>query len=180
METMQLDWKLILLEGIVFVILGIVALLNPFIMALSLDILLGAVLIVAGIVQGFRALKDLKAHRSVPLLIGAAFALIAGVLLFAYPMTGVLTLTLLLTAFFLVDGTSRIIGSFQYRPLKGWFWLLISGLISVALGLLIIFQLPMSAVWVIGIYMGIYLLLVGISLITFAFFGKNKHGGHTV
>lgn len=173
MEMTQVNWKLILLEGVVFVILGLVALFQPYVMAVSIEILLGSLLLVAGIVQGFRALTHLKEQGAVPLLIGAGFALIAGLLLLAYPMTGVITLTLLLTVFFFVDGFSRIVSSLQYRPLKGWGWLFFSGAISVALAVMITMGLPTTAVWVIGIYLGVYLLFVGISLITLSTYIKN-------
>ncbi len=123
---------------------------------------------------GFRALRNLKEQGSVPVLIGAGFALVAGILLLTYPMTGVITLTLLLTAFFFVDGVSRIVTSWQYRPLKGWGWLFFSGLISVALAVMITMGLPTSAVWVIGIYLGVYLLFVGISLITLSCYVKKE------
>lgn len=173
MEMTQVNWKIILLEGVVLTILGLVALLHPYIMAVSIEFLLGSLLMAAGVVQGYRALTNLKDQRSVPLLIGAGFALVAGILLLTYPMTGVITLTLLLTVFFFVDGVSKIINSWQYRPLKGWRWLFFSGLISVVLAVLITMGLPTSAVWVIGIYLGIYLLFVGASLITLSCYIKK-------
>ena len=173
MEIGQVNWKIILLEGVVLTILGLVALLQPFVMAVSLEFFLGSLLIIVGLVQGFRALTHLKEESSVPLLIGAGFALVAGILLLAYPLTGVITLTLLLTVFFFVDGIAKIINSWQYRPLKGWGWLLFSGIVSVALAVLITMGLPTSAVWVIGIYLGVYFLFVGFSLITLAFYVRK-------
>jgi uncharacterized membrane protein HdeD (DUF308 family) len=168
------SWKILLFEGIVFFLLGMIALAYPFIIALSLEVILGGLLTAAGIVQGFHALGALKDSRSGALLVAAAFSLIAGILLLSYPLSGVLTLTLLLTAYFFVDGISRIVSSFQFRPTKGWFWLLISGLVSVLLAILIISGLPTTAVWIIGIYVGIYMLFLGVSFITLSFYLKKE------
>jgi uncharacterized membrane protein HdeD (DUF308 family) len=174
MEVYQINWKFLLFEGIVLAFLGLFALIFPFAMAVSFEILLGALLTVAGIVQGFRGLSHWKERRSLPLLIGAAIALVAGILLLAFPLTGVLTLTLLLMLFFFLDGIAKIISSLQFRPLKGSGWLLFSGLVSLALAILIFTGLPTTAVWVLGIYLGVYFLFVGVSLITLSFYLKNE------
>lgn len=173
MNDQQINWKYLLLEGIVLTILGVFALANPFVMSLSIEILLGSLLTAAGLVQGFRALKHIRDRGSVPALIGAAFALIAGILLLAYPLTGVITLALILTAYFFVDGFSKIFASFQFRPFQGWGWIFFSGLISVLLGVLIFTGLPTTAVWVIGVYLGVYFVILGISLITLSFYIKR-------
>ena len=174
MITTSINWKILLFEGIVFFFLGLIALTHPFVVALSLEFILGCLLTVAGIVQGYQALTTLKDPRSGSLLVAAAFALIAGIILLSYPLTGVLTLTLLLTVYFFVDGISRIISSFQFHPTKGWFWLLISGLVSVLLAVLIFTGLPTSAVWVVGIYVGIYMLFLGVTFITLSCYLKKE------
>jgi uncharacterized membrane protein HdeD (DUF308 family) len=173
MIRIELKWKTLLFEGIALTLLGVLALLNPFVMSLGLDLLLGFLLVAAGLIQGYRALKNIKNWDSVPVLIGASFALIAGILLLAYPLTGVLTLALLLTIFFFVDGISKIITSFQYRSFQGWGWILFSGIISVFLALLIYAGLPISAAWIIGVYLGIYFLILGFSMIMLSFYVKK-------
>lgn len=173
MAVLQFSWSYLFFEGLILALLGVFALINPLVMSLSIEILLGSLLLVAGVVQGIRALKNIGDWNSVPLLIGAAFALIAGLILLTYPLTGVLTLTLILTAYFLIDGVSKMVTGWQYRAFKGWGWLFFSGLISVILALLIINGLPSTAVWVIGIYLGIYLLFLGSSLIGLSLYLKK-------
>lgn len=169
----RINWKYLALEGVVFIILGILALLHPFLMSLSIEIVLGSLLTAAGLVQGFRALKHIKEWDAVPALIGSAFALIAGILLLAYPLSGVLTLALILTAYLFIDGISKIFASFQYRPFQGWGWILFSGIISLILAALIFSGLPTTAIWVIGVYLGVYFLVLGISLSMLSFHVKR-------
>jgi uncharacterized membrane protein HdeD (DUF308 family) len=166
MEVYQINWKFLMIEGIILALLGLVALFFPLAMAVSFELLLGSLLIVAGLVQGISLLTHLKEKGSVFLLIGAAVALIAGILLLIHPLRGVLTLTLLLMVFFFIDGISKILSSWEFRHLKGWGWLLFSGIVSLALAIMILTGLPTTAIWVLGVYLGVYLLFIGIALIT--------------
>ncbi len=174
MIAAPINRSVLFFEGIVFFFLGIIALAHPFVVAWSLEFILGCLLTVAGIVQGYQALTTLKDPRSGSLLVAAAFALIAGIILLSYPLSGVLTLTLLIAVFLFVDGISRMVSSFQFRPTKGWFWLLFSGVVSVMLATMIFTGLPTSAVWVIGMYVGIYMLFLGVSFITLSFYLKKE------
>ncbi|NGX43775.1 MAG: hypothetical protein K940chlam7_02078 [Chlamydiae bacterium] len=174
MLNSQNNWKSLLFEGIIFLLLGIVALTHPYVVAYSLNFILGFLLTIGGIVQGFRALKAVKDPASVPVLIAAAFSLIAGILLLTYPLTGIITLTLILTVFFFVDGIAKMVNSWQFRPIKGWGWLFFSGLLSLVLAILIFSGLPTTAAWVIGVYVGIYMLFLGVSLTTLSFYVKKK------
>lgn len=167
------NWIMILFEGIIFLLLGIFAISQPYLMTLSVEFLLSVLLIAGGVIQGVRALTNLSDSRSLPVLIGSALALIAGILLLAYPMSGALTLTLLITVFLFLDGIVKIFSSFQYRPIQGWGLLLFSGFLSLLLAGLIFSQWPISASWVIGLYVGVYMLFLGISLITLSFYVKK-------
>lgn len=173
MDTQTLSWKALLFEGIIFILLGVFALAHPFLVAMSLDLIIGSILLIAGIVQGYRALRSLKDPRATTLLIGAGFALVAGLLLLTYPLTGLLTLTLILTGFFLFDGVAKMVNAMQFRPLRGWGWLFFSGMLSFILAILILTGLPTTAIWILGIYVAIYLLFLGFSLILFSLFIKK-------
>ncbi|MGA8164190.1 MAG: DUF308 domain-containing protein [Waddliaceae bacterium] len=169
----QLNWKLLLLEGIVFCILGLIAITHPFFVTWGINLVLGFILIIAGAVQGYRAFKGINDSSSIPLFIGAAVSLIIGIFFLVYPMTGMLTLTLFLTIYFLIDGITKIVSSWQLRYVKGWPWLLISGLISLLLTFLILSGLPSTADWILAIFLGVYLVFVGGALIALAIFVKR-------
>jgi uncharacterized membrane protein HdeD (DUF308 family) len=167
-------WFLILLEGLFIFILGLFAISQPLIATLSVEFLIGALLIAVGVAQGIRALVHWNDPRSLTTLIGGIFALIAGVLLLVYPLTGAMTLTLLITVFLVLDGITKVVNAFQFRSVQGWGWLLFSGLVSLTLAGLIFSGWPSSATWLIGLYVGIYLLFLGFSLMTLAFYLKKQ------
>lgn len=165
------QWFLIFFEGVILVILGIFAIFQPFLMTLSVEFFLGVLLIAAGLAQIIRGV----ANRSGLALIGGILALVAGGGLLAYPVSGVLTLTFLMIFFLTLDGIVKIVNSLQFRSLaKGWEWLLLSGVLSLILAGLIYSGWPTTAGWVIGLYVGIYLLFLGMSLVVLSF-SLKKH-----
>lgn len=167
-------WFLILLQGIFFLILGIFAISQPFLMTLSVEFFLGVLLLAVGLAQVVRAVATWKDSHRWSALIGGLIALFAGGLILANPTTGALTLTFLITVFLALDGISKIVSSFQYRPIEGWGWLLFSGALSLILAGLIYSGWPTTAGWVIGLYVGIYLLFLGSSLIVLSFYVKKE------
>jgi len=106
------------------------------------------------------------------LLIGILY-LVAGGWLAFFPLTGIITLTILLAALFLAEGVLEVIMAFRVRPHEGWGWLLLSGLIAVAVGVLIGMDLPSSATWAIGLLTGVNLLSTGVSFIVLALAGRR-------
>ncbi len=167
-------WLLILFEGIIFLVLGIFAISQPFLMTLSIEFFVGVVLIAAGAVQLIRGISSRGNSSLWTSLIGGALALIAGLLLLFNPTSGALTLTFLITVFLVLDGITKMISSFQYRSVEGWGWLLFSGVISLILAGLIYSGWPTTAGWVIGLYVGVYLLFLGSSLIVLSFYLKKN------
>jgi uncharacterized membrane protein HdeD (DUF308 family) len=81
------------------------------------------------------------------------------------PGLGLLSLTLLLAAYFVVAGVSEVIGAFKMKPVKGWVWALISAVVSVLLGVMIWQQFPASGEWAVGILTGIKMIFGGFWLI---------------
>ncbi len=168
------SWFLILFEGIIFLILGIFAISQPFLMTLSVEFFIGVLLLAVGLAQIVRGLTNRSDSRLWTTLFGGVLALVAGGLLLAYPMTGALTMTFLITVFLVLDGITKIVNSVQYRPIVGWGWLLFSGFLSLVLAGLIYSGWPTSAGWLIGLYLGVYLVFLGTSLIVLSFYLK-KH-----
>ncbi|MGH6676778.1 MAG: HdeD family acid-resistance protein, partial [Xanthobacteraceae bacterium] len=103
-------------------------------------------------------------------LISAFIGIVAGVLLLLWPLTGVLSLTLVLSAFFIVEGITSILYAFEHRnQLSGrWGWMLVSGIIDLILAGIIIAGLPGTALWALGLLVGINLLFGGAALIGMA------------
>lgn len=154
--------------GAISIILGIAALLFPWWATLGIELLIGAFLATIGILELIRVLVDRPQSGFALSLAFAVLAIVTGGLLLMYPLEGMLTLTLVLTIFFLLGGIAKSIAAFTLRPAMGWGWLLASGVISILLGLIVLLTLPGSAFWVLGALFGIDLLFFGAAQIAFA------------
>jgi uncharacterized membrane protein HdeD (DUF308 family) len=174
--AVKAHWKAFLFEGIVLALLGLAAMIVPPLASLAVTIFLGWMFLisgVAGLIVTFWA-------RQLPgfwwSLFSAAFAVLAGLVLLARPMQGVLTLTIVVGAYFLAEGVVTIMYALEHRrELSGrWSWLLISGLFDILIALLIITGLPGSAEWAIGLLVGINLVLGGASLVGVALAARNS------
>jgi uncharacterized membrane protein HdeD (DUF308 family) len=93
-------------------------------------------------------------------LIGVLYV-VAGAWLAFFPLTGIITLTLFLAFMFIVEGFLEAGIAFRIRPHSGWGWMLLSGIVAVAVGVLLIANLPSSATWAIGLLVGINLIMSG-------------------
>lgn len=161
-------WPGLLATGIFTIVLGIAAILLPFIATLTIQALLAAIFIIAGIVHVIHAFQFRQSKGLVwRLLTGALYALV-GILLVTYPLQGVLTLTILLAVLFMFSGVFKIALSLHLRPGSSWGWLMFNGIVSVLLGVLIWAGLPGTARWAIGLLVGIELLFTGWAMIMFS------------
>ena len=161
--------KAFIIEGIVLFAIGAAAILLPSIFTLGLELLLGAVLVVAGGLRLYRSMR----LRGVPgfwpsLLTGLAFLLV-GVLLLRMPQTGILSLTLLLVALFLWKGVWEIALGISCRRALPWGWPVASGVLSLTLAVLLFIGWPSVASWAIGLLFGINLVFSGSWLIIAGF-----------
>ena len=176
-ETVKAHWKAFLFEGILLAVLGVAALILPPLASLAITIFLGWMFLISGI----GGLIVTYWARSTPgfwwSLISAALAVLAGMLLLARPMQAVLTLTIVLGAYFLAEGVATIMYALEHRrELSGrWSWLLISGLVDIAISFMVITGLPSSAEWAIGVLVGINLLFGGATLIGMALAARDSN-----
>jgi len=154
--------------GIVLIALGVVAVLTPAVAGSALVIVIGFILLIAGIVP---IVRELKAEASMEKAIGLTLGIITaltGIAVIGHPLFGLAFLTLLLVVYFVVEGVWKIIVSFRYKPATGWKWLLVSGVFSLILGLLIWRQWPVSGLWAVGVLVGVNLLGTGLALVALA------------
>ena len=166
-DAVREHWKAFLFEGIVLVILGLAAITVPPLAGLAVTIFLGWMFLVSGIA----GLAMTFWARQMPgfwwSLISAALAVLAGLVLLARPMQGVLTLTIVVGAYFLAEGVATIMYALEHRRelSERWSWMLFAGLLDILIAAMIIAGLPGSAEWAIGLLVGINLLFGGASLI---------------
>ncbi len=168
------SWGWLLALGIAYLIFGFVVMGHPVIATWVIDFTLGFILIIGGITSVVAAFFAGDWKRFLFIFISGVLYIIVGGLIIKNPFAGVLTLTLLLAAFLLVEGVFKVIHAFQMKPEANWIWLLVSGAASVILGLMIWTGFPQSGVFVIGLLVGIYLLIDGISMVMISLALKNS------
>jgi uncharacterized membrane protein HdeD (DUF308 family) len=163
-------WVLFLCEGIVLVILGLVAVLAPAIASVAATVFFGWLLLLSGVVGLIATLRAGQAPGFAWSLLSALVGIVAGALLLAWPLRGTLSLTAVLIAFLLVEGGVSIMYALEHKSaLSGrWGWMLASGIADVLLGLLLFIGLPGTALWALGLLVGINLLFGGWALILMA------------
>jgi uncharacterized membrane protein HdeD (DUF308 family) len=169
-------WSIAL--GIFLIILGLIAIAAPFFASVAVGLFFGWLLIIGGILQGIYAFRHSRSDRSFAIkILLSVLALIAGILLVVDPLAGVASLTLIIGIYFFIDGIFRVIMAFQIKPGANWGWVLANGILMIILGILIWSQWPLSAVWALGLLVGIGLLFSGIATIVFAMAARSSLPG---
>jgi uncharacterized membrane protein HdeD (DUF308 family) len=169
-------WRLFLVEGILLVILGILAIIVPPFATLATTLFIGWLFLISGVV----GLVTTFWMRSAPgfwwSLLSAVLAIIAGALLIGWPLSGVLSLTLVLIVFFIVEGVATIMYALEHRrELSGrWGWMLASGIVDLILAGLILTGLPGTATWAIGLLVGINLVFGGTAMAAMALHARDN------
>jgi uncharacterized membrane protein HdeD (DUF308 family) len=165
-STIHAHWKLFLAQGIVMMILGFLAVAVPNIATLAVEIFVGWLFFAGGI---FRAISVWHARQAPGFawsLLAAVLSVVLGLILIFHPLAGVLTLTMVLVAFFIIEGLASIVAAIEHRQhLRSWGWVLFSGIIDLLLAYLIWQGWPSSAAWAIGLLVGINMLFLGLSLV---------------
>ncbi|HEY8071384.1 MAG TPA: HdeD family acid-resistance protein [Methylocystis sp.] len=168
-------WRLMMFQGVVMIILGVIAVAAPAIATIAIDIWVGWLFLFSGVI----GLIALFSSHHIPAflwsLITAALSFALGVLLIWKPVEGALSLTFVLTAFFLVEGVFQIATSLVYREsLPGtWGWMLASGVSDLLLVLIIVLGWPATGIWVLGLLVGFNLLMSGWAIVMMGFAGRQ-------
>lgn len=153
-----------MIQGILMMVAGLVALLFPLVSSVAVIVLLGWLLIISGILQGVSLIGASKVPHFWLQLISVVLSIVIGLMFLNDPGGGLVALTLLLVVFFIVGGMARIVFALTIRPLSDWGWVLASGIIGVLLGIYLFASLPITAAWILGLLFGIQLLTEGTAL----------------
>jgi uncharacterized membrane protein HdeD (DUF308 family) len=160
---------LFLFEGILLSTLGVLAVLVPAVASVAATLVFGWILLVSGVLGLFTTFRG----RGLPgfwwSLLSAIVGIVAGVLLLGWPAQGVFSLTSVLIAFLLVEGAVTILYALEHRtgPTR-WGFMLASGIVDVVLGVILFAGLPGTAVWALGLLIGINMFFGGWALILMA------------
>jgi len=168
MEKSQISWKYLLFEGIAFIILGVIAATLPGLTTLSFELLIGSLLVIGGLSQVWRSFKQPSTSELIITLLSGIIYGVTGVLLWVYPLVGMLTLTVLVALFFLLEGIIKIIAAIRLYKVGNIFWLFLSGVIALAMAGLIWYGWPTAGIWFIGLLIGINMIFYGCTAVIVA------------
>lgn len=154
-----------ILWGVLLVIFGMLAIVEPYIAALALATFIAWLLVLVGVVHAVLAFHAHSGKRIAwKLLVALAYIFIGGYLL-VQPALGVASLTLLLAFLFFVEGVLDVMLWWKSRTLNGAFWILVDGVITLVLGAMIYVHWPSSSVWAVGTLVGISMIISGVTRI---------------
>jgi uncharacterized membrane protein HdeD (DUF308 family) len=169
-DVVRVHSGLFLAQGIIITLLGVAAVIWPQISSLAVDVYVGWIFLFSGAVGLFMMFFAPNVAGFLWSLLTGALALFVGMLLLWHPVEGVVSLTLVLVAFFVVEGLFQIAAAFGYRSAfpDSWGWMLVSGITDLVLAGLIVAGWPSSAGWALGLIVGVNLITSGTAIIVVA------------
>jgi len=159
--TLGERWGWLLALGIVQVIAGSIAIAAPTLASLAAVLIFGAVLLTSAIFHLLHAFKTRKWPGTLWYVLGGLLYAAAGVLVLLFPLGGALTLAVVVATLLIGDGVLRALVASTLRPQSGWGWWLAAGIASVLLGIILFIGWPATAIWAIGLLLGINLIFSG-------------------
>ncbi|HEY8157245.1 MAG TPA: HdeD family acid-resistance protein [Methylobacter sp.] len=162
---LQAHWQMFLAEGIFFIFLGLCAIVIPQVFTVATVIFLGWILLFGGIVHVARSFMFSSMPGFGWWLFMGVLQIIIGYLFITRPVAGAVTLTMLLTVFFALEGVAKISIALMMRPLPNWGLILFSGLTALIFALVIWISWSESAQWLLGLFLGINMLFLGWSMV---------------
>jgi uncharacterized membrane protein HdeD (DUF308 family) len=148
--------------GILLVIAGFLAVMMPGVAALATTVVFAWVLLLAGVLEIGYSLHMRQETGFGWKLFSGILTLVLGIAILLFPLAGVASLGLLVGSFLFVGGIARTALALQCRGRRGWGWILLDGLISLALAVLVALGWPQSSVPLIGVLTGLWLLSTGL------------------
>ena len=163
-ETIRKNWGWFVALGLLMVILGGIAIGYPLASTVAISLILGWVLLIAGIVQIIHAFTARKWSAFGLFLLTGLLYMVVGIVMFRNPIVSIVTLTLLLAVLFIVEGLAKFFMSLDMRGTPNWGWIMFNGIISLILGILILSGWPATSAWVLGLLVGIDLIVGGMTI----------------
>ncbi len=168
-------WKSYAIQGAIAIIVGMLAILAPFAATLVTTIFFGWLFLVGGAIGVISALRAREAPGFWANLALSVLAAVLGILFIVNPVSGAITLTWVIGIFFILSGVMNFAIARAFSASTGRFWVVVvSGIIDIALALLLLIGLPMTAIWAIGVFVGISFLSSGFSLLFSALDARNN------
>lgn len=168
-------WRLFLFQGVIMIILGILAVCAPVAATIAVGIYVGWLLLISGFIGLIALISTHHVHAFLWSLVTAALSVVVGVLLILNPIQGAVSLTVVLTAFFIAEGIFQTALAIAARHVAAgnWIWMLLSGVADLVLAAIIILGWPGTAIWALGLLVGVNLLTSGCAIVMAALAGRE-------
>jgi uncharacterized membrane protein HdeD (DUF308 family) len=163
-----------LVQSVLMVLAGLLALIFPAVSSVVVVFYLGWLLIFSGVLQAISLIDARHVPNFWIQLLSAALFVVVGLLFLRNPGAGLLSLTLLLIVLFMVEGFSKVIFALTIRPFPNWGWVLVSGMVGIVLSLLLLVSTPVTALWLLGVLLGIQLISEGAALGALAWHARES------
>ena len=152
----------VIVWGILLIIAGVLAILQPAVAALAADLLLAWLFVFAGVVQIVYAIHERGKDGFGLKILSAILTLLLGIFMLLRPIAGIASIALLIGAFVFMSGVSSVMLAFKLKPKPAWGWVLFDGILSIAIALLIATGWPQSSIGFVGILVGIVMIYGGV------------------
>jgi uncharacterized membrane protein HdeD (DUF308 family) len=152
--------------GTIAIILGLLTIATPALVGTSVLIILGVLVLAAGLVRIFWAFGSGSVGKGLLMFAIGLLTGLCGLSLILNPLFASGLLSILLAVYLVVDGLAEIVAGFRRKPVSGWGWLVVGGIVSILLGVMLWRQFPLAGVWAIGVLLGIKLCFIGLIMIT--------------
>jgi len=174
MEKLKGSWGWLMLFGVISLIGGFLCFANPWAATIAADYLAGFFFLVLGIAQIVHSFS-IREWGGFLWTIGVGIlTLLVGAILVADPITGAVSLTVVVGILLFFLGGAKIAYSLSLRPMEGWVWVLVSGILSIVLGVLIFTNFPWAAAAVLGLFLGVELTFNGVTLLMTGWALRNQ------
>jgi len=160
-EPLRAKWGWIVALGVVYVIVGFIALGSVVTATAASVLVVGIMMVIAGVAEIINAFQVKTWGKFFLWLILGALYVVAGFVTFENPVLAALVLTLMLGAILVASGIMRIIVAFSMKEGTPWIWAVVSGIVTLLLGLIILARWPVSSLYVLGLFLGIDLVIAG-------------------
>ena len=162
-------WGWFVVLGVALLALGVIAAGNLMVATAASVFFVGAMMIVAGIVEIVHAFGVKSWGGFFLWLLSGILYVVAGYFAFANPMLASAVMTLFLAASLIASGVLRVWIGFTGKDLSGWGWVVAAGLLTIVAGVVIMIGWPVNSLWILGLFLAVDLIFQGISFIAFGF-----------
>ena len=169
LAPLRAKWGWIVALGVVYLLAGFVALGSVVMATVASVFVVGVMMIVAGVAEVFSAFQIKSWGKFLLWVLLGVLYILAGFVTFENPLLAAALLTLILGASLVASGIMRIILAFSMKQETPWIWILLSGAITLLLGLLILAHWPVSSLYILGLFLGIDLVMAGAGWIGLGF-----------